>query len=63
MDTLVPEVEALARQGKLHAFDLEWIERLPADKQLAAAEKCIRGDLRGTAASLRPYRGKGKWIL
>lgn len=38
---LIPEVQALVDSGQLPATDSEWIQNLPRDKQLAAAEKCI----------------------
>lgn len=45
MSRLVPEVAALIRDGKLPVHDGDWIKNLPAEMQMAAAEKCINGSL------------------
>lgn len=39
---LIPSVERLVRERKLHPFDGEWISRLRPASQLAAAKKCMR---------------------
>jgi len=40
--TLIPEVADLIRQGRLPAFDADWIKNLAPENQLAAAEKMLR---------------------
>lgn len=37
----MPEVQKLVDEGRLHAYDAEWIGNLQPEGQLAAAEKCM----------------------
>lgn len=41
---LIPQVQELVDSGRLHQFDGEWICKLPAEMQMAAAEKCMNGE-------------------
>lgn len=42
---LIREVQELLDCNSLHLFDAEWIVRLKPESQLAAANKCIHGEI------------------